>query len=178
MKKLAPEYPKDISGTVVFSADTSLDLPEVTIHYLSTVNSKNERQVVSVTVSYSNREPDIDKCVEFSEGRITADFDSDKSPCSLTFNSVNDLVDLNTGENKFNTSLEKYIEDTQDIELLLLMQIGLQFWGTMMDIFPLVDICGALIKGTLTAADVPDLAGTEDETDDEDNEDDDIISLD
>lgn len=171
MNKLTPGYPKDITGNVTFSSDLGLEIPEVNIYYEATINSKNERQVKSVSVMFSDRESNTDKFKDFCESRISVDFDSDQRACSITFYSITDLIDLETGAGKFNTSLEKYIEETQDIELYILMQIGLQFWGTLMDMFPLVDICGSLVKGTIDASNGEGGLSSEDQSDDQENND-------
>lgn len=173
MKKLPVTYPKDISGIVTFSPDSSLGLDRIDISYFTTVNSKNERMVSSVMVFFPEREGI--KTNEFCDGRLSLELGKDDTVVSLTFNSISDLVNLETGEFLFKTPLEEYAEATQDVELLIFIQVGLQFWGVLMDMFKLVNIYGTLVKTTVLASeghevDLPD--SIKDLLDNEDTEND------
>ena len=152
LNKLTPGYPKEISGTVSFSGDSVLDILPIEVAYTSDVSSKNERQVTSVTVSFPSRESGGNSH-SFSKDTIIVDYSPGGELYSLTFLSVSSLIDMDTGEFKLLSEVEKHAEDTEDIELIMFIQIGLQFWGSIMDMFPIIDISGNLIKKLIQQAD-------------------------
>lgn len=152
LNKLTPGYPKEISGTVSFSGDSVLDILPIEVAYTSNVSSKNERQVTSVTVSFPSRESGGNSH-SFSNDTIIVDYSPGGELYSLTFLSVSSLIDMDTGEFKLLSEVEKHAEDTEDIELIMFIQIGLQFWGSIMDMFPIIDISGNLIKKLIQQAD-------------------------
>lgn len=161
LNKLTPGYPKEIHGTVSFSGDSVLDILPIEIAYTSDVSSKNERQVTSVTVSFPSRESGGTSC-SFSDDTIVVDYSPGGELYSLTFLSVSSLIDLETGEFKLLSDIEKHAEETEDIELIMFVQIGLQFWGSIMDMFPIIDISGNLVKKLIQQAD-----NLEEDTEDE-----------
>lgn len=146
------DYPKTVSGTMILSEDTQIGIPEIEIDYDTTTNSKGERKVSCVSISFPSRKTPTFDTKGFSDGKIVVDYNSEEALYRLTLYSVESMVDTKTGIPLDESDVETFASESQDIELVIFIQIALQYWGALEDTFPIIDMCGHLAKITYESA--------------------------
>jgi hypothetical protein len=152
MKIPKTDYPKDISGVFLMSGDSSINLEEIEVTFFCTITGKGARKVQSIGVRFPSRHTDKGKRTILSNDNITIDYGIEDNLYSLRLTSISSLIDLESSVPMSDSELDKYIEETSDVELAIFTQIGLQCWGVLEDSFTIFDLCGNLIKKTIQAA--------------------------
>lgn len=147
-----PDYPKDITGTILLSGDSSIQLDEIEIAFTCTMTGKGLRKISSINVRFPSRHTDKGRRVIFGSGHVTIDYGSDDGLYSLRLTSIDSLIDSKTMKPIDDSEIDQFIESSSDVELAIFTQIGLQCWGVLEDSFTIFDLCGNLIKSTIRAS--------------------------
>lgn len=137
MKK--PGYPRTINGTLIFSEDKRLSIPELELSFSSIIDNHGNRKISHVSARFPDRRPTkVDKCIRqtFEKGNIQVDFNDNKEVYSMTLYSINSLLGDKVGKRRKMSAIESYVIKEDNVELKILLQNVMQCWGILEDIEP------------------------------------------
>lgn len=145
------EYPKSVEGSVRISEDATLNIPEIEISYGTSMNSKLERKVDYIVVTFPSRFDQKTSRITFDNDRIFVDYNSSKELYSITFNSIESLIDVKTNIPTQSSEIEEHAAAHMDIEIMIFIQAALQAWGMVTDSLQFIDMFGSLTLTTIQA---------------------------
>jgi hypothetical protein len=149
-KNSKADYPKRISGTLNISADQQLNIPELELCFTLDVDSKGNRKVVSCGGRIPGRFTETDiKPIYFENSKCIVYYNQKDEIYSITITSIDPFLDSETKMPIAESEVEKYCRLTEDIDLMVLINICQFMWTSLMDNLDTIDISGKFIKAVI-----------------------------
>lgn len=146
-KKPKADYPKKISGNLYISADDQLGIPELELFFSLDIDSKGNRKVVTCSGRIPSRVTQHTlKPVYFEQSKCVVDYNDKDEVYAITMNSLDPFIDPDSQLPVADSEIERYCRMTEDIDLMILVNICQFLWTSLMDNIPTIDISGKFIK--------------------------------
>ena len=146
-KKTKADYPKRITGTLNVSADEQLGVAELELFFSLDIDSKGNRRVMSCGGRIPSRftEQNI-KPVYFEQSKCVVDYNGKDEVYSITLNSLDPFIDPDSQLPIADSEIERYCRMTEDMDLMVLVNICQFLWTSIMDNIGTIDLSGKFIK--------------------------------
>jgi hypothetical protein len=146
-QKRKADYPKTISGTLNISADDQLGIGELELSFNLDIDSKGYRRVVSCGGRIPSRftEQNI-RPVYFEQSKCIVDYNAKDEVYSVTMKSLEPFIDKESDMPIADSEIEKYCRMTEDMDLMVLINICQFLWTSLMDNLDTIDLSGKFIK--------------------------------
>jgi hypothetical protein len=148
-KKHKADYPKRINGTFTISGDEQLGISEIELFFSLDVDSKGNRRIVSCGGRIPSRFTETAvKPIYFEQSKCVVDYNSKDEVYSVTMTSMDPFIDAE-GTPTTDSEIEKYCRLTEDMDLMVLVNICQFLWTSLMDNVDIIDMCGRFIKAVI-----------------------------
>jgi hypothetical protein len=151
-KKIKSDYPKRITGTLNVSADEQLSIPELELSFSMDIDSKGNRRIVSCGARMPSKFTEADlKPIYFEQSKCVVDYNGKDEVYSIAMTSIDPFIDRDSNLPIPDSEIEKYCRMTEDMDLMVLVNVCQFLWTSLADNLDIIDMSGKFIKAVIKA---------------------------
>ena len=145
-KKPKADYPRKITGSMLFTSDDLTGIPEIEVAFCLDVDSKGNRRVVYTSARMPSRFMQNIKPTYFEDSKCIVEYNDKNLVYSIVLNSIDSFIDRDTSEAKQDSEIDKYAKNAKDPDLAVILGICQIVWSCLEDNFGMIDLSGNFIK--------------------------------
>lgn len=146
------DYPKRITGTLNVSGDDQLGIAELELFFSMDIDSKGKRKVVSCGGRIPSRFTEAEiKPIYFEQSKCVVDYNGKDEVYSINMTSIDPFLDRDSNLPTADSEIEKYCRMTEDMDLMVLVNVCQFLWTSLTDNLDIIDMSGKFIKAVIKA---------------------------